>query len=35
MALVLLGGAGLFARSLSNALELNPAFDTGTGVPDQ
>ena len=29
MALVLLGGAGLFARSLSNALELNPAFDTG------
>ena len=28
MALVLLGGAGLFARSLSNALELNPAFDT-------
>jgi len=29
MALVLLGGAGLFARSLSNALELNPAFETG------
>ena len=27
MALVLLGGAGLFARSLTNALELNPAFD--------
>jgi predicted permease len=29
VALVLLAGAGLFARSLMAALSLNPAFDTG------